>query len=140
MNKILFDTNIYIDFYNSGKFKELIYQKRYPEIIYVASVVIMELLAGAFSRNDLAIVNNLIKIAHASNKIITPTQHDYIESGKILARLQSEKGYDLKKSYHITNDVLIALSARRIGATVFTQNKKDFETIKEYKDFSFQIV
>jgi predicted nucleic acid-binding protein len=100
----------------------------------------MELLAGAFSKSDVAIVNNLIKIAHASKKIITPTQHDYIDSGKILAKLQSEKGYDLKKSYHITNDVLIALSARRVGATVFTQNKKDFETIKEFKDFTLQIL
>lgn len=140
MYKIIIDTNIYIDFYNTGKFKEFIFQKRYPEIIYVSSIVIMELLAGAFSRSDIAIVNNLIKIARASNKIITPTQHDYIDSGKILAKLQSEKGYDLKKSYHITNDVLIALSARRIGATLFTQNKKDFETIKEFKDFTLQIL
>jgi len=140
MNKIIIDTNIYIDFYNTGKFKEFIYRKRYPEIIYISSVVIMELLAGAFSRSDVAIVNNLIKIAQASNKIITPTQHDYINSGKILARLQSEKGYDLKKSYHITNDVLIALSAQRIGATVFTQNKKDFETIKAFKDFKLQVI
>ena len=140
MYKIIIDTNIYIDFYNTGKFKEFIYQKRYPEIIYVSSVVLMELLAGAFSKSDVAIVNNLIKIAQASNKIITPTQHEYIDSGKILAKLQSEKGYDLKKSFHITNDVLIALSARRIGATVFTQNKRDFETIKEFKDFTLQII
>jgi len=140
MYKIIIDTNIYIDFYNTGKYKEFIYQKRYPEIIYVSSVVLMELLAGSFSRSDIAIINNLIKIAHASNKIITPTQHDYIDSGNILAKLQSEKGYDLKKSYHISNDVLIALSARRIGATVFTQNKRDFETIKEFKDFKLQVI
>jgi len=50
MHKIIFDTNIYIDFYNTGKFKEFIYQKRYPEIIYVSSIVIMELLAGAFQK------------------------------------------------------------------------------------------
>ncbi len=140
MNKIIIDTNIYIDFYNSGKFKEFIYQRRYPEIIYLSSVVIMELLAGAFSKSDIAIVNNLIKIAHASNKIITPNQHDYHESGIILSKLQLEKGYDLKKSHHITNDVLIAMSARRIGATVVTQNKRDFETIKEIKDFKLQIL
>ena len=59
---------------------------------------------------------------------------------KILAKLQSEKGYDLKKSYQLTNDVLIALSARSTGATVFTQNKRDFETIKELKGFKLQII
>lgn len=140
MNKIIIDTNIYIDFYNTGKYKEIIYQKQYPEIIYVSSVVIMELLAGTFSRSDTAIVNNLIKIARTSKKIITPSHHDYIDAGKILAKLQSGKGYDLKKSYQLTNDVLIALSARRNGATVYTQNKKDFETIKTFKDFKLQII
>ena len=140
MYKIILDTNIYIDFYNTGKFKEIIYQKRYPEIICVSSIVIMELLAGAFTQADIAIIQNLIKTAQNSKKIITPKQHDYIEAGKILARLQSEKGYDLKKSYQLTNDMLITLSTRRIGATVFTQNKRDFETIKEFKDFKLQIV
>jgi len=140
MNKILIDTNVYIDFYNIEKFKEIIYQKRYPEIIYLSSIVIMELLAGAFTRADIAIIQNLIKTAQKSYKIITPTLHDYIEAGNILAKLQSEKEYDLKKSYQITNDVLIALSARRTGATVFTQNKKDFETIKEFKDFKLKII
>lgn len=140
MNKIVIDTNVYIDFYNTEKFKDILYQKRYPEIIYISSIVITELLAGAFTRTDIAIIQSLIKTAQKSRKIITPTQHDYIEAGKILAKLQSEKGYDLKKSYHITNDVLIALCARRIGATVFTQNKRDFETIKEFKDFKLQTV
>ena len=98
MNKVLIDTNIYIDFYNTEKFQDIIYQKRYPEIIYVSSIVIMELLAGAFTRVDIAIIQNLIKTAQKSYKIITPTLHDYIEAGKILAKFQSEKGYDLLHS------------------------------------------
>ncbi|MBL7095113.1 PIN domain-containing protein [candidate division KSB1 bacterium] len=113
MSKYIIDTNIYIDFYNTGKFKEIIYQKKYPEIIYVSSVVIMELLAGAFIKENHAIIANLIKTAHARAKIISPSQNDFFEAGKILAKLQSETGYDLKKAYSITNDVLIALSARR---------------------------
>ena len=140
MNKIVIDTNVYIDFYNTERFKDILYQKRYPEIVYISSIVIMELLAGAFTRADISIIENLIKTAQKSRKIIPPTQHEYIEAGKILAKFQSEKGYDFKKNYQLTNDVLIALSARRIGATVFTQNRRDFETIKEFKDFKLQIV
>ncbi len=136
MHKTIFDTNIYIDFYNTGKFKEFIYQKRYPEIIYVSSVVIMELLAGAFTKNDKMLINNLIKTAKAGNKIVTPNQEDYSESGKILAKLQMKKGYNLKKTYALTNDVLIALSVRRIGATLVTQNRKDFEMRSEFKSLS----
>ena len=140
MSKIIIDTNIYIDFYNTGKFREIIYQRRYPEIIYISSIVIMELLAGAFSKNDITIITNLIQTAKASKKIINPIQSNYIEAGNILAEIQSEKGYNLKKAYNITNDVLIALCARTIGATLLTQNRKDFEIIKEFKDFSLQVI
>lgn len=140
MNKFIIDTNIYIDFYNTGKFKEIIYQKKYPDVIYVSSLVIMELLAGAFTKENHAIIANLIKTARARSKIISPSQNDYFEAGKLLAKLQSEMGYDLKKTYNISNDVLIALCARRIGATVLTQNKRDFNSISKLKNFYLQII
>jgi predicted nucleic acid-binding protein len=140
MSRIIIDTNIYIDYFNSGKYAQVIYQEEYPQIIYVSSIVLMELMAGSFSRADVAIVNNMVKVARAANKIVTPIYTDYVETGRILAKLQSEKGYDLKKVYSLTNDVLIALSARRIGATVVTQNRRDFEAIQEFKGFSLQIV
>ncbi|MCU0643521.1 MAG: hypothetical protein MUC94_04610 [bacterium] len=99
----------------------------------------MELLAGAFTKNDKMLINNLIKTAKAGNKIVTPNQEDYSEAGKILAKLQMKKGYDLKKAYALTNDVLIALSVRRIGATLVTQNRKDFEMISEFKYLSLHL-
>ncbi|MFQ6039344.1 MAG: type II toxin-antitoxin system VapC family toxin [Candidatus Poribacteria bacterium] len=129
MNRIIIDTNIYIDYFNSGKHAQIIYQEGYPQVIHVSSIVLMELMAGSFSRTEVAIVNNIVKVAKSANKIVTPIYTDYVEAGRILVKLQSEKGYDLKKAYSLTNDVLIALSARRIGATVVTQNRRDFEAI-----------
>jgi len=38
------------------------------------------------------------------------------------------------------NDVLIAISARRIGAMIITQNAKDFEAIRELRPFPLMIV
>lgn len=140
MNRIIIDTNIYIDYFNSGKHAQIIYQEGYPQVIHVSSIVLMELMAGSFSRTEVAIVNNIVKVAKSANKIVTPIYTDYVEAGRILVKLQSEKGYDLKKAYSLTNDVLIALSARRIGATVVTQNRRDFEAIQEFKGFSLQIV
>ena len=39
---------------------------------------------------------------------------------------QIAKRYTLSGAYGLVNDVLIALSARSIGATVITQNERDF--------------
>ena len=65
---------------------------------------------------------------------------EFLSAGEMLAKLQEREGYDLKKTASITNDVLIALSARQIGATVITQNRKDFEAIRRSKHFDLLIM
>jgi predicted nucleic acid-binding protein len=40
----------------------------------------------------------------------------------------------------LVNDVLIALSARAIGATVLTSNARDFAAIREVRSFSLTVV
>jgi len=40
----------------------------------------------------------------------------------------------------LLNDILIALSARRIGATVVTHNARDFRLIQRYRPFSLRAV
>ena len=40
----------------------------------------------------------------------------------------------------LVNDVLIALSARSIGATVVTNNARDFAAIREVRPFALTIV
>jgi len=123
MNRLILDTNIYIDYFNSSKYTQIIYQEGYPQIIHVSSIVLMELITGSFSRTDTAIVNNMVEVTITANKIVTPIYTDYFETGSILVKLQSGKGYDLEKAYGLTNDVLIALSARRIGATIEKQKR-----------------
>jgi len=63
---------------------------------------------------------------------------DYQQAGEIIAKLQESKGYNIRKSSSITNDCLIASSAKNVGAMVYTQNKRDFEAI--HTVFDFQIV
>lgn len=40
----------------------------------------------------------------------------------------------------ISHDVLIALCAQSVGATVLTSNKKDFQNIARYLKYSYDIV
>jgi predicted nucleic acid-binding protein len=140
MNKFLPDTNIYIDHYKSGRFAEVLEPRKSDAFVYLSSVVILELFSGAFTRAEIALLDNLAMVSKKGNKIVVPLWSDYLEAGKLLAKLQSQKGYEVKKTIGLTNDVLIALSARRIGATVITQNKKDIEAIKSVKDFKLKIV
>lgn len=47
---------------------------------------------------------------------------------------------DLFLQMLIMNDCLIASSARTIGAVVYTQNKKDFQSIKDVFDFKVEFI
>lgn len=40
----------------------------------------------------------------------------------------------------VLNDILIALSARRIGAMVLTRNRDDFLLIRRHKGFSLRVL
>jgi predicted nucleic acid-binding protein len=46
----------------------------------------------------------------------------------------------MASAYGLTNDVLIALSARSIGATVITQNEQDFVAIQTIRPFKMALV
>ncbi|MGH7598749.1 MAG: type II toxin-antitoxin system VapC family toxin [bacterium] len=139
MNKFLLDTNIYIDYYKSDKFAEF-FERASDQTVYVSAVVVMELLSGAFSKSTIAPIDDLWKLSRMSNKLLIPLWRDYVEAGRLLAKVQSQKGYEIKKTIGLTNDVLIALSARRIGATIITQNRKDFKAIQSVKEFKLMIV
>jgi tRNA(fMet)-specific endonuclease VapC len=140
MDKLVIDSNIYIDFFNSGKFADLFYNVKYPTVIYLSSIVLMELRAGAFTRTDIKIVQALARTYRKSRRVLVPGDTEFLSAGEMLAKLQEREGYDLKKTASITNEVLIALSARQIGATVVTQNRRDFEAIKRSKAFDLLIM
>ena len=91
----------------------------------------MELLAGAHTKEAAKAVYELYSHFRLAGRLVLPSAGDYERAGGIIAKLQSEKRYTIKKSASITNDCLIASSARSIGATLYTQNKKDFEAIRE---------
>jgi predicted nucleic acid-binding protein len=64
----------------------------------------------------------------------------YQEAGEVLRRLQESLGYTLASAHGLANDVLIALSARSIGALVITQNDRDFAAIQKIRHFKLSIV
>ena len=122
----ILDTSVYIDNLRSGRFKQEILDLRL--VVRCSAVVLAELSRGARSREMRRFVDGLAK----NLRIIAPTEREWIESGKIICYLIAEHGYNVNKTREIHFDVLIALTARRIGAYLITCNSKDFIAIQRY--------
>jgi predicted nucleic acid-binding protein len=101
---------------------------------YLSAVVLMELRAGAFSVRDRRLLGSLERPFAAADRILVPSRAIYREAGDVLRQLQVRRGYNLK-GRSVGNDVLIALSARAIGATVVTGNSGDFLAIQSVRSF-----
>ena len=98
------------------------------------SVVIHKLLRGAREPEEREFALDLA----ANFRLSTPTERNWQEAGDIVTRIAPAKGYETRKIQEFSFDVLIALTARSIGATVITLNTVDFEDIREYRRFPFR--
>lgn len=138
MQRIVIDTNIYIDWINEGRHDGVIFQRE--AVKHLSAVVVMELTAGAFSVRDRRLVREVTSAFAKVGRILIPSASSYEEAGTVLRRLQESHGYSMASAYGLVNDVLIALSARSIGATVITQNERDFVAIQAIRPFNLVLV
>ena len=67
--------------------------------------------------------------------VVAPNENEWVSSGRIVNRPATAKKYDIRKTREIHFDVLIALTARRIGAVVITCNSADFTAIRQFVIF-----
>ncbi len=138
MQRVIIDTNLYIDWMNDGRYEGILFQR--DAVKYLSAVVMMELSAGAFSLRDRRLVKDVTSAFARAGRIVAPTIGIYEEAGVVLRRLQQLKGYTISGAYGLVNDVLISLSARSIGATVITQNERDFVAIRGIRPFDLAVV
>ncbi len=138
MRRVVIDTNLYIDWLNAGGHEAVFFEP--GAVKYLSAVVMMELFAGTTSDRDRKVLKGVTDTFEKLGRIVTPSTTAYKEAGEVLRRLQILKGYNLRRAYSLVNDVLIALSARSIGATVVTRNKRDFIAIQDVRPFKLTIV
>lgn len=135
MNRLLFDTNILVDWINRGEHDSVVLR---PGCIRVlSSVVEMELRAGLRTRRDRLAVDGIARAYAKAARIVCPTPAIFAEAGGLLAKL-ARQGVEVRRA-SIVNDVLIALSARSIGATVVTRDV-DFQRIRALAPFALELV
>ena len=138
MRRLVFDTNIYIDWINQGEHEDVLFQ---PEAVkYLSSVVLMELRAGAFRARDVRLIERLETTFAKADRLLVPSRRAWSIAGTVLRGLHVERGYNLDGRGAIVNDVLLAVSAREMGAFVVTQNERDFRAIAAVYPFGLIVV
>jgi predicted nucleic acid-binding protein len=138
MERVVFDTNLYIDWIDTGLHEDIIIEK--PLVRYMNTVVLLELRAGAFTPATIDAVERLRSTFTRTRRILSPTAETFWQTGEILQALQQRFGYDIKKQFRLVNDCLIALSSRQLGATVYTRNRRDFEAIQQVSPFKLSVI
>jgi len=134
MNRIaIFDSSILIDQLRTGRHTHQL--DSFNGIIRNSSVVLSELWRGARSAADKEFLRKFAK----NHPILTPTEKNWLESGQILSRVADDHGFTADKLRDLHFDVLIGLTARSYGARVITTNRGDFELIKRYRGFDFEV-
>ncbi len=139
MRKYIIDTDLYIELLRTGKYHDIIADIYTNETsnIYFSSVVAQELISGVISESGKKNVETIFGPFEKVRRMVTPGHTAWKEAGEILSILRRGKPNLKTKLSQMVNDILIAMSARSIGATVITLNSSDFEAIKSVRNFSY---
>ena len=130
---VVFDTSVLIDNQRTARHSQRI--AGVSGLVRLSSVVLAELWRGATQAAEREFLRDLEK----NLPILTPTEKNWLESGKILAKIYMDKGFEPRKLRDLHFDVLIALTARSFGAKLITSNRADFELIREYREFPLEV-
>lgn len=138
MMRVIFDSDLYIDWIEAGLREEWLLTRSL--VRYMSTVVLLELRAGASKPAGAAAVRDLHRTFGRTGRLLTPSVDTFWLAGSVLVALKRRHGYDLRRQYRLINDCLIALSSRQIGATVVTRNERDFRLIQRIAPFALAIV
>jgi predicted nucleic acid-binding protein len=137
---VLFDSSVYITALRGGQDSLPALRLLKPTAtLWLSSVVLEELYAGAGPK-DHAAVERLERDFAKARRILVPNLGDWVQTGKVLARLAAKHGYEQIGRGRLTNDALIAMSASRLGVTVITTNVRDFARLAEFSSFAWSVL
>jgi predicted nucleic acid-binding protein len=123
----ILDTSVYIDHWERGLYQDTLENLRRAYIIRHSAVVLSELRRGARGPAAERLVARLFELATVRWE---PSAADWWEAGKLVRHIGDKQHWDINKRRDFQNDALIALTARRYGATVVTANSADFELLR----------
>jgi len=127
------DTSFLVEHFRKATLREAFLNlARYYHVTFSA-VVLMELLAGAFDPKERKLIDQIAR----NFSVISVTDRQWFLCGEIMMRLRKDKKIDSGRVKGLLADILIAVSARDIGAVLITRNEKDFKLIHDVYDFRY---
>lgn len=134
--KAVLDTSFLVEHFRKGTVQEIFFNlNRYYHITF-SSVVLMELLSGAYDRKE----QRLIEQIKNNFTVITVTERQWYIAGEVMLKLRRDKRIDPSRIKSLLADILISVSARNIGAVLITKNEKDFKLISEALNFKYVVI
>ena len=140
MSSVLFDTSVYITALRLGVSSILAMRRLAAGYsVWLSAVVLEELYAGA-GEEAREHVGKLEYDFAKAGRVLVPDFGDWVETGRILARMGSLYGYEQVGRARLTNDAVIAASAGRRGFTILTANQRDFARLAKIRPFRWAVV
>jgi predicted nucleic acid-binding protein len=124
--KVMFDANVYISYMRSALHHEEM--ERRGTVKYISGVVLMELYAGARTRETKRLLRRNLRAYAETGRVITLHQEHYVAIGQFISDLPLQYVTLVRKAAFL-NDIFIAFMALSIGATLYTDNRNHFEII-----------
>lgn len=123
--KVVLDTNVFVDYLRAGLHAEWVLGPTSGRTRFLSSIVLLELVLGADSRKRRRAVDR-IRQAFPTSRQISPSPESFLRAGRLFRLLHGAAPGDRLGRM---DDLLIALTAREIGAAVVTRNGREFNRI-----------
>ena len=127
----LIDSNVYLHGFRDLGFGEILRQfhlKHLPRLV-LSAVVAHELLVGAANAGrERSLRRGLVEPFRTRQRLHVPARQTWEMAAKIDRRLRKQINLEPKlRTRSFANDILIAASARELGAIILTENSADFQ-------------
>ena len=135
--KYVLDTNIYLGGAASEERAARFRETFFPLLpsTFLSAVVAYELAVNARGRDTRDLVGAFVAPMRRTGRVVNPTFDDWLEASEVITKIGDREPAWRSKLPALLNDVLIALTARQIGATVITANHADFRLIRRHVPF-----
>ena len=137
----LIDSNVYIHAFRDSAFGETLrrfHHKHLPQLV-LSAVVVHELLVGAANTTkERSVRRGLLEPFSARQRLHVPARQTWEMAATVDRRLRKRMNLESKlETRSFANDMLIAASARELGAIILTENTADFSIIASVLDIRF---
>jgi predicted nucleic acid-binding protein len=130
---VIFDTSVLVDDLRTGCHQQ--HMESVAGLVRTSAVVLAELWRGARKPAE----REFLRALQRNHPVLSPTAGNWLESGQLLAKIGSDKGFTPQKLRDLHFDVLIALTARSHGARLITSNRADFELINSHCKLKLEV-